>query len=169
MGVPTFAAVVLYINNSRWRGVPFMLKAGKAVDERKAEIRIQFKDATGVDALFGNEEMARNELVMRLQPTEAIYMKATVKTPGLQTKPQQAELDLSYTSRFRGAYNPDAYTRLVLEALRGNPGDFVRGDEITASWELFDPLLKTLESAPSEKCFSLRGRACEPRMPLPYT
>merc|ERR1712187_870501 len=97
---------------------------------------------------------ARNELGLRLQPTEAIYMKAIVKTPGLQSDIQQSELDLSYKSRFKGTYNPDAYARLVLEALRGNPGNFVRGDEITASWELFDPLLKILERGqhPSKKC-----------------
>merc|ERR1712061_716114 len=184
--VPTFAALVLYINNSRWRGVPFLLKAGKALDERKAEIRIQFKDATGAEALFGGEALARNELVMRLQPTEGIYMEAIVKTPGLQTKPQQAELNRSYKSRFRGAYNPDAYTRLVLEALRGNPGDFVRGDEITASWKLFDPLLKILECGqhPTKRCCTLRcptwasseeprkpltwASSEEPRKPLPY-
>merc|ERR1712232_1398860 len=147
--VPTFAAIVLYIDNPRWQGVPFLLKAGKAVDARKAEIRIQFKDAAGAKTLFGgSDELARNELVMQLQPTESIYLKAIVKAPGLHASPQQAELDLTYKSRFKGAYNPDAYTRLLLEALRGNQGDFVRGDEIIASWQLFDPLLQQLEEGP---------------------
>jgi len=176
--VPTFAAIVLYIDNPRWQGVPFLLKAGKAVDERKAEVRIQFKDAAGGKALFG-QELARNELVMRLQPTESIYLKAIVKTPGLETATQQAELDLSYKSRFKGAYNPDAYTRLLLEALRGNQGDFVRGDEIIASWQLFDPLLQQLEEGyqppqPKQDCLSrcfgsaTPTKEVAPRKPLPY-
>merc|ERR1719433_642020 len=64
--VPTYAALVLYIDNERWRGVPIMVKAGKALDERKAEIRIQFKEAE-CQGIFGGE-FPRNELVMRLQP-----------------------------------------------------------------------------------------------------
>jgi glucose-6-phosphate 1-dehydrogenase len=175
--VPTFAAIVLYMDNPRWLGVPFLLKAGKAVDERKAEIRIQFKDAAGANTLFGgSDELARNELVMRLQPMESIYLKAIVKAPGLQTVTQQAELDLTYKSRFKDAYSPDAYTRLLLESLRGNQGDFVRGDEIIASWRVFDPLLRQLEegSQPEAKkcwshCFSPPPpKEVGPRMPLPY-
>lgn len=170
--VPTFVALVVYVKTARWAGVPFLIKAGKALNERKAEIRIQFKDAVGAEALFGaGEKLARNELVMQLQPVETIYVKTIVKTPGLEAAPQQAELDLSYKSRFKGAYNPDAYTRLMLEALRGNQAHFVRSDEITASWQLFDPLLQELEDGqrpPSccrPRCCSSRGA---PRMPLPY-
>eukprot|EP00927_Polykrikos_kofoidii_P084965 TRINITY_DN9112_c0_g2_i1.p1 TRINITY_DN9112_c0_g2~~TRINITY_DN9112_c0_g2_i1.p1 ORF type:complete len:543 (+),score=93.12 TRINITY_DN9112_c0_g2_i1:72-1700(+) len=146
--VATFAAVVMYIDNERWKGVPFMIKAGKALDERKAEIRIQFKESSSVN-VFGEGAggFARNELVMVLQPTEAIYMKAMVKSPGLQALPQQVELDLTYKQRFEGAYNPDAYTRLILESLRGVQSVFVRSDEIEASWKLWDPLLKAVESS----------------------
>lgn len=159
--VPTFAAIVLHIDTPRWQGVPFMLKAGKAVDERKAEVRIQFKDAAGAEMLFGGSNsprLERNELVMRLQPTESIYLKAMVKSPGLQTDMQQAELDLTYKNRFKGTYNPDAYTRLLLEVLRGNQGDFVRADEIIASWEVFDPLLRQLEDGDFRA--SQGGRSC---------
>jgi len=154
--VPTFATVVLRINTPRWQGVPFIMKAGKALDERKAEIRIQFKDAPDSTRIFGGHACARNELVMNMQPNEVIYMKATMKTPGLQTNPVQTELDLTYKDRFRGAYNPDAYTRLLLEALRGNQENFVRSDELEASWKLFDPVLNALESGNNRK------------KPLPY-
>lgn len=143
--VPTFAQVVLRINNTRWSGVPFIIKAGKALDERKAEIRVQFKDPPAADFLFGGEVTPRNELVMQLQPTELVYMKVNVKRPGLSNAPIQSELDLSYASRFKDVYNPDAYTRLILDALRGQQGNFVRSDELLNSWKLFTPLLEALD------------------------
>jgi len=155
--VPTFAAMVLRVGTARWRGVPFHVKAGKALDEGKVEIRIQFKDAPRTADLFGGQQCARNELVMRLQPKEAIYMKASVKAPGLQSAPLQSELDLTYEQRFQDTYRPDAYTRLLLEALQGRQENFVRSDELKASWKLFDPLLKELEVGKHRS------------LPLPYT
>jgi glucose-6-phosphate 1-dehydrogenase len=114
--VPTYAAVVLRINNPRWHGVPFVLKAGKALNERKVDVRIQYKDPPASDYVFDGERCARNELVMRLQPDEAVYMKINVKEPGLATRPIQSEMDLSYKARYRDVYNPEAYTRLILES-----------------------------------------------------
>jgi len=66
--------IKLHINTPRWNGVPFVLKAGKALNERKAEMRIQFKDAPAASYLFQGEKCPRNELVMRMQPDEAIYL-----------------------------------------------------------------------------------------------
>mmetsp|Transcript_148141 Transcript_148141/g.258485 ORF Transcript_148141/g.258485 Transcript_148141/m.258485 type:complete len:693 (+) Transcript_148141:100-2178(+) len=153
--VPTFAAVVLRINNPRWHGVPFVLKAGKALNERKVDVRIQYKDPPAGDHIFGGQSCARNELVMRLQPDESVYMKINVKEPGLATKPIQSEMDLSYKARYADIYNPDAYTRLILEALRGSQANFVRSDELLNSWKIFDPLLVALEKT-------------EKRIPIPY-
>ncbi|KAK7695409.1 hypothetical protein QCA50_000045 [Cerrena zonata] len=79
---PTYAATTLWIHNPRWEGVPFILKAGKAVNEAKVEIRIQFKDVT--QGIF--KDISRNELVMRIQPSEAVYLKLNTKTPGLYTR-----------------------------------------------------------------------------------
>lgn len=149
--VPTFAQCVVRINNPRWHGVPFIMKAGKALDERKAEIRVQFKDPPASGFLFGGESCPRNELVMQLQPTELVYMKVNVKRPGLSTAPIQSELDLTYSSRFKDIYNPDAYTRLILDALRGQQGNFVRSDELLNSWKLFTPLLEALEGGGGSK------------------
>merc|ERR1712100_418481 len=95
--------------------------------------------------MFDGAHIPRNELVMRLQPEEVVYMKVNVKTPGLESAPMQTELDLSYKSRFQGIYNPDAYTRLILEALRGNQENFVRSDELLNSWKLFTPLLEHMD------------------------
>lgn len=97
---PTFAQAVLRINTPRWEGVPFIMKAGKALDERKAEVRIQFKDAPAGSFMFSGQAVPRNELVFRLQPDEAVYMKVNVKKPGLFSNITQSELDLTYSSRF---------------------------------------------------------------------
>ena len=144
---PTFATCVLRINNPRWEGVPFILKAGKALNERKAEIRIQFKPAPGAYKMFpGQSEIPEQELVMRLQPDEAVYLKTNVKNPGLATAPMASELDLSYKTRFENVEIFDAYTRLILEVIRGRQATFVRDDELKASWDIFTPLLHQIES-----------------------
>ena len=154
---PTYAAAVLHINNPRWEGVPFVMKAGKGLNERKAEVRIQFKDPPGGANLFQGQETPRNELVLRLQPDEAVYMKTNVKMPGLSSKPGQVEMDLSYGQRFAGAKNPDAYTRLILDVLRGKQSGFVRNDELKAAWDIFTPLLHAIDDKSSDI------------KPIPYT
>lgn len=94
---PTYASAVLRITNERWDGVPFILKCGKALNERKAEVRIQFKDVPG-DIFDGKPK--RNELVIRVQPGEALYVKLMVKTPGMNFDMEETELDLTYGSRY---------------------------------------------------------------------
>lgn len=80
--VPTFAACVFQIENPRWDGVPIIMKAGKALNERKAEIRIQFKAPPGAEKMFEGRQIPVNELVIRLQPNEAVYIKTNIKSPG---------------------------------------------------------------------------------------
>lgn len=139
---PTFAQAVMFINNNRWAGVPFILKCAKAVDEKKAEIRIQFKNTP--TALFPNT--VRDELVIRVQPSEAVYMKVMNKIPGLSGDLTVSDLDLTYHQKFEGKYYPDAYERLLLEAIKGNHNLFVRDDELSAAWRIFTPLLHKIES-----------------------
>ncbi|AQK72372.1 Glucose-6-phosphate 1-dehydrogenase [Zea mays] len=140
---PTFASVVLRVHNERWEGVPFILKAGKALNSRKAEIRVQFKDAPG--DIFRCKKQGRNEFVIRLQPSEAMYMKLTVKKPGLEMATEQSELDLSYGMRYNGVKIPEAYERLILDTIRGDQQHFVRRDELRAAWEIFTPLLHDID------------------------
>jgi len=142
---PTYASACLWIRNRRWDGVPFIMKAGKALNDRKAEIRIQFKETPALAMMFPNQEFARNELVMRIQPDEAIYLKCSMKAPGLRTTPMTSELDLSYKARYADHYNPDAYTRLILDVLRGKEATFVRSDELMESWRIWTPLLQALD------------------------
>ncbi|WRX22608.1 Glucose-6-phosphate dehydrogenase [Theobroma cacao] len=171
---PTFATVILRIHNERWEGVPFILKAGKALNSRKAEIRVQFKDVPG--DIFKCKKQGRNEFVIRLQPSEAMYMKLTVKQPGLEMLTVQSELDLSYRQRYQNVTIPEAYERLILDTydlpflfleaflstrlysfyfqmkciiftkIRGDQQHFVRRDELKAAWEIFTPLLHGIDN-----------------------
>jgi len=152
---PTFAAAVIHIKNTRWNGVPFILKCGKALNERKAEIRIQFK--ANPSSIYGDAK--RNELVLRVQPDEAVYMKFMAKVPGLSEEMTQTELDLTYKQRF-DARLPDAYERLIYDVLRGDHNLFVRVDELEAAWKIFTPVLHHIEKQkvkPSVYQFGSRG------------
>lgn len=139
---PTFALAVLHINNPRWKHVPFILKCGKALTERKTEVRIQFH-RPAMD-LF--EDISPNELVLRVQPDEAVYLKMTTKKPGLQGGLMHTELDLSYKNRHAEETKsmPDAYERLILDVIRGDHNLFVRSDELEAAWRIFTPILHQL-------------------------
>ncbi|KAL0079026.1 glucose-6-phosphate dehydrogenase [Phycomyces blakesleeanus] len=138
---PTFAALACHINNERWEGVPFILKAGKALNEAKVEVRIQFRHVPG--NLYGGS--ARNELVMRIQPKEAVYMKFNNKQPGLSYQTIQTDLDLSYHKRYTELSIPDAYESLILDVLRNDHSNFVRDDELEAAWKIFTPLLHKID------------------------
>lgn len=138
----TFAAATFHINNPRWEGVPFVLKCGKALDQQKVEIRIQFKDMG--NNLF-QKEVARNELVIRVQPEEAVYLKMTQKLPGLGMETVRSELDLSYASRFTNLSVPDAYENLILDAIMGEQSNFVRSDELDEAWRIFTPVLHKID------------------------
>ncbi|CAN8074664.1 unnamed protein product [Agarophyton chilense] len=159
----TGAAMVMYINNSRWEGVPFILRAGKALNESKSEIRVQFKKSPGSSLMFGDENygdgygtgveaVERNELVIRLKPDEAIYLKMNIKAPGLSGDPVVSELDLTYKTRFPDQFSqlPDAYTRLILQVLRGDAATFVRHDELREAWRIFTPLLHAIDNGEIE-------------------
>ncbi|RHZ54198.1 hypothetical protein Glove_429g17 [Diversispora epigaea] len=153
---PTFAAATLFINNDRWEGVPFILKCGKALNEPKTEIRVQFQDVPG--NVFKNA--SRNELVIRVQPNEAVYMKMTNKLPGLSMDTVISELDLTYHRRFSDLVIPDAYESLILDVLKGDHSNFVRDDELDAAWKIFTPILHQIEEEkikPQPYTFGSRG------------
>ncbi|XP_042911187.1 glucose-6-phosphate 1-dehydrogenase X [Parasteatoda tepidariorum] len=140
---PTYAMATCFINNERWEGVPFFLRCGKALNERKADIRIQFRDVPG-DIFHG--QCKRNELVIRVQPGEAVYVKMMTKTPGMSFELEETELDLSYNSRYKDLIMPDAYERLLLDVFCGSQMHFVRSDELAEAWRVFTPLLHKIEN-----------------------
>ncbi|KAL1923758.1 uncharacterized protein VTP21DRAFT_8738 [Calcarisporiella thermophila] len=155
---PTFAITVLWINNDRWQGVPFILKAGKALNEQKVEVRVQFRDVAGQTF----EDVSRNELVVRVQPNEAVYLKMINKLPGFSMNTTMTELDLTYRQRYTDLYIPEAYEALILDVLKGDHSNFVRDDELDAAWKAFTPILHHIDEAkmtPLPYAYGTRGPA----------
>lgn len=143
---PTYASAVLKVNNTRWEGVPFLVEAGKALDERVNEVIIRFNDVP--DHLWGSqqERVTANELVIRIQPDEAIALKIMNKVPGLAMELVHTDLNLRYQSTFN-ALIPDAYECLLLDVFEGDRNLFIRADELAAAWDVFTPLLHEMESS----------------------
>lgn len=103
-----------------------------ALNEGKVEVRVQYKDVT--QGIF--KDIARNELVMRIQPSEALYLKFNAKTPGLYSRAMPTEMDLTYKRRFSDVRIPEAYEALILDALKGDRSNFVRDDELDVAWKV---------------------------------
>lgn len=144
----TFTAIKAEVDNWRWAGVPFYLRTGKRMAERRSEIVVQFKD-TPVQ-IFGPGAGAPNRLVLRLQPDEGVRLWLNMKEPGpggLRVK--TAPLDLSFEEEF-GVRYPDAYERLLMDIVRGNLSLFMRRDEVDAAWAWADDLLAAWEKAGGE-------------------
>ncbi|CAN1295131.1 Glucose-6-phosphate 1-dehydrogenase 2, chloroplastic [Linum perenne] len=144
---PTFAAAALFIDNARWDGVPFLMKAGKALHNKSAEIRVQFRHVPGnlYNRNIGTDlDQDTNELVIRVQPDEGIYLKINNKVPGLGMRLDSSHLNLLYSARYSKEI-PDAYERLLLDAIEGERRLFIRSDELNAAWSLFTPVLKEIE------------------------
>lgn len=111
------------------------------MNESKVEVRIQFKDVEG--GIFN--DIGRNELVLRIQPDEAVYMKMNSKLPGFETRAVPTELDLTYKNRFTEAKIPQAYEALILDAFKGDHSNFVRDDELDVAWKIFTPILHWID------------------------
>uniref|UniRef100_A0A8R1DN30 glucose-6-phosphate dehydrogenase (NADP(+)) n=1 Tax=Caenorhabditis japonica TaxID=281687 RepID=A0A8R1DN30_CAEJA len=115
----------------------------QALNEKKAEVRIQFKEVSG--DIYPSGELKRSELVMRVQPNEAVYMKLMTKKPGMGFGVEETELDLTYNNRYKEVRLPDAYERLFLEVFMGSQINFVRTDELEYAWRILTPVLEQLE------------------------
>jgi glucose-6-phosphate 1-dehydrogenase len=139
----TYGAAILKIANDRWRGVPFFVECGKALDTKLAEIRLRFHD--NAVKIFGAKapHLPPNELVIRVQPDEAIFLRINTKVPGLETKFAPTELNLRYRAAFDGVI-PEAYESLLLDVIKGDKALFIRADELAASWDVLDGALHEL-------------------------
>jgi len=143
----TYAAVRLLINNWRWQGVPFYLRSGKRMARRVSEIAIQFRRPPG--ALFaegGKFDIAANTLSFQIQPDEGLSLILNGKIPGLETRTQPVKMSFRYSTTF-GSNTPEAYERLVLDAMIGDGTLFIRGDEAETSWTLYTPVLDSWREA----------------------
>lgn len=142
--VETYVALRLYIDNWRWAGVPFFLRAGKRLPKRCTEIALTFKDAPGYLFESNGKKLDHNVLVIRIQPDEGISLRMNCKVPGLSTNIQPVKMDFRYGSHF-GATPPEAYERLICDCMAGDSTLFARADEVIASWRLFTPVLEQWE------------------------
>lgn len=137
----TFAAIELNIDNWRWAGVPFYLRTGKRLPRRVTEIAVQFKQVPHL--MFqsvGDLDLSPNVITMRIQPDEGIALKFAAKVPGPSTQLRPVRMDFLYGSAF-GEAGPDAYERLLLDAILGDPTLFARRDEVETAWALMQPIL----------------------------
>jgi glucose-6-phosphate 1-dehydrogenase len=142
--VETFAALQFYVDNWRWAGVPFFVRGGKRLPKRVTEISIVFKDAPGFLFRQSQQRIATNVLSIRIQPDEGISLTIDCKVPGMQTSIQPVKMDFRYGSFFGGT-PPEAYERLILDCMIGDPTLFARSDETLKSWELLTPVLQRWE------------------------
>jgi len=141
-GTETYAALRLSINNWRWQGVPFYLRSGKRLARRVTEIAVQFKRPPGtLFAQDGKFDLAPNTLSFQIQPDEGLSLILNGKIPGLETRTQPVKMAFRYSTTF-GSNTPEAYERLVLDAMVGDGTLFIRGDEAETSWKLCTPILE---------------------------
>ena len=141
----TFAALKLYIDNWRWKGVPFYLRSGKGMSCRSTQIVIQFREPPHM--LFGEQKSFRpeaNKIVIQIQPAEGLQLYFQSKVPDLDMKLRLSELDFKFDAS--GKELPDAYQRLLLDALIGDPGLFARSDEVEQAWRIIDPIISAWKS-----------------------
>jgi glucose-6-phosphate 1-dehydrogenase len=138
----TFVAIKAEIGNWRWAGVPFYLRTGKRLPERVSEIVVAFKPVPYSIFEGSAGALAQNKLVLRLQPDEGVKLWLTIKDPGPGgLRLRYVPLDMSFAEAF-GVDQPDAYERLILDVVRGNPTLFMRRDEVEAAWRWADPILQ---------------------------
>jgi glucose-6-phosphate 1-dehydrogenase len=137
----TFAAVKLWIDNWRWQGVPFYLRSGKAMSCRTTQIVVQFREPPHMMFPDGPRSASQsNRLVIQVQPAEGIQIHFETKVPDAGMKLRQTDLDFRYQREFHDVM-PDAYERLLLDALEGDASLFTRADEVEAAWSICDPIL----------------------------
>ncbi len=138
--VETFVALRLLIDNWRWSGVPFYLRTGKALPLSASEVRVQFRPTPNVLFAAGcGPRLDANALTLRLQPHEGISLRFNGKVPGVNLTVRPVRMQFRYDSEF-GAYTPEAYERLLLDALEGDPTLFIRRDEVETAWNLVDAI-----------------------------
>ncbi|NLF25983.1 MAG: glucose-6-phosphate dehydrogenase, partial [Deltaproteobacteria bacterium] len=138
----TYCALKLEIDNWRWSGVPIYIRAGKRLPKRITEVAVYFRRAP--TALFEGRQVGEiepNVLAIQVQPDEGISLRIESKPPGPRLRVMPVDMDFRYGSSF-GALSADAYERLLLDAMNGDPTLFTRDDEIDQSWSLLDPVLE---------------------------
>ncbi len=143
----TYAALRLFIDNWRWQGVPFFLRSGKALAEKVTEIIVQFREPPHVMfPLPEGEGIEKNTLSMSIQPDEGIHFAFQAKVPDTVSEMRTVDMNFLYEEDFVDQSLPDAYERLLLDAISGDASLYTRSDGIEAAWSFIDPIIKGWES-----------------------
>jgi glucose-6-phosphate 1-dehydrogenase len=145
---PTYAALKLYIDNWRWKGVPFYLRSGKAMTKKTTEIIVEFqKPPHLMFNLPDPSAFTPNLISMCIQPDEAIKLKFEVKVPDTEQEMRSVDMEFHYHSSFQESL-PDAYEPLLLDVLQGDASLFTRCDAIESAWRLIDSVIEGWETSP---------------------
>lgn len=143
----TYAAIQLFINNWRWHGVPFYLRSGKALKAKTTEIVVQFRETPlQFFATSSGQQPLPNHLGICLQPDEGFHLSMDVKQPGAGFKTKAVEMTFHFEDEFGKSGLPEAYERLLLDAIQGDASLFARSDEIEWSWKVVDKILNGWQS-----------------------
>jgi len=154
---PTYAALKLMIDNWRWQGVPFYLRSGKALDRKVSEIVVEFTCPPHMMFQLESDEcFSPNVLSLCIQPDEGIHLTFEAKQPGSAQETRSVEMEFHYRSSFGDGTLPDAYERLLLDALTGDASLFTRSDEIETAWQLIDPVIAGWETPDAPPLVSYR-------------
>ncbi|MEL7232947.1 MAG: glucose-6-phosphate dehydrogenase, partial [Chloroflexota bacterium] len=146
---PTYAALKLFVGNWRWEGVPFYLRSGKSMPRKTSEITVQFKrPAHMMFRIENTEEIMGNQLTFRIQPNEGIELCTQAKQPDTSQKTSTVSMDFNYNEHFGDNAIPEAYERLLLDAITGDAALFSRSDGIEAQWSIVDPIIAGWENDP---------------------
>ncbi|GAB2741862.1 glucose-6-phosphate dehydrogenase [Nocardioides pakistanensis] len=138
----TFAAITLHVESRRWAGVPFYIRTGKRLGRRVTEVAVVFKRAPHLPfSDSATEELTQNALVIRVQPDEGITMRFGSKVPGTAMEIRDVTMDFAYGGSFTES-SPEAYERLILDVLLGEPPLFPRHEEVELSWKILDPVVQ---------------------------
>ncbi|HEX7300829.1 MAG TPA: glucose-6-phosphate dehydrogenase [Solirubrobacteraceae bacterium] len=143
----TYAAVRLEVDNWRWAGVPFYLRTGKRLARKVTEIAVTLKPVPHLgfaDEAFG---VGPNQLILTIQPDEGVSLSLVAKIPGIRMRLRPVFMQFLYGTSFL-SQSPEAYERLILDAMRGDATLFTRNDEVEAQWRICDPILRTWEVTP---------------------
>jgi len=144
----SYAAIRLEIQNWRWAGVPFYLRTGKRLARKVTEIAVTLKPVPHMAfKQEGSVGVQPNQLILTLQPNEGVSLSLGAKIPGTRMRIRPVNMEFLYGTSFM-SQSPEAYERLIMDAMRGDATLFTRNDEVEAQWRICDPIVRTWEDTP---------------------
>jgi len=165
----TFVAAKFFVDNRRWKGVPFFLATGKSLPRQASVITVQFKDSP--NRIF-KDDIESNRLVISIQPELEIGLLFESKVPGLAMNLKSVNMDFSYQKAYKQGI-PEAYEALLLDVLEGDPTLFMRADQVDNAWKVVMPILNAWEKHPAKQLYFYKAGTWGPKEALrivkPYT